>query len=426
MDKISMWEATANQRRERPTLEGDQQCDVVIIGGGYSGLSTSYFLQQKDVKTIVLEKDLVGSGASGRNGGELLTGYMDSASSLIKKKGIDVARRMYQLSLDSIDLIETIIESNDIDCAFTRKGSLKAAYRASDIDGMKREQEVLEREFNHKVKIVEPSEMQTELKTTFYHGGRIDEKCGHFHPLNYALGLADAVENFGGVIYENSEALRIERDANNKVIVKTTSGRVFADEIVIVTNGYSGDLNKRIKRTIVPVESIMIATEPMPEELMKDLIKNNRAVSDSKNLLYYFRRTADNRMAFGGSGRSTNKRDQLLLFNQLQSGMTTVFPDLREAKVEYQWSGKVGITKEKLPYMGRLEDGTYFAYGYAGHGAALSTIMGQAIARKIVAEDDVANPLEVKRIRPIPFHSQHAKAVGLMKYYFRYEDKKKS
>ncbi|MBB6454717.1 gamma-glutamylputrescine oxidase [Salirhabdus euzebyi] len=425
MEKISMWEATANERRKRPSLEGDQQCDVVIIGGGYSGLSTSYFLQQKGSKTIVLEKDLVGSGASGRNGGEVLTGYMGSASSLIKKKGVEAARKMYQLSLDSIDLIETIIESNNIDCAFTRNGSLLAAYRPSDIEGMKKEQEVLERNFNHKVKVIEPHDMQTELKTTFYHGGRIDEKSAHFHPLNYALGLAEAAEKFGSTIYENSEALKVERDANNKVVVTTKNGRVIADEIVIVTNGYSGDLNKKIKRTIVPVESIMIATETLSKELVEDLIKNNRAVSDTKNLLYYFRRTSDNRMAFGGSGRSANKKDQLQLFEKLRDGMVSVFPELKDAKIEYQWGGKVAITKERLPYIGQLDDGTYFAYGYAGHGAAMSTLMGQLLARRIhgeMSEDE--NPLEIKRVRPIPFHSQHEKAVSLMKYYYRYKDKK--
>lgn len=425
MDKISMWEATANERRKRPALQGDQQCDVVIIGGGFSGLSTSYFLQQKGVKTIVLEKDLVGSGASGRNGGEVLTGYMGSASSLIQKKGLEEARRIYQLSLDSIDLIETIIESNQIECAFTRKGSLQAAYRESDIEGMKKEQEVLERNFDHKVKVIEPQDMQTELKTTFYHGGRIDEKCAHFHPLNYALGLAEAAEKFGSTIYENSEALKVERDANNKVIVSTENGRVIADDIVIVTNGYSGDLHQTIKRTIVPVESIMIATEPLPLDLMEDLIKNNRAVHDTKYLLYYFRRTSDNRMAFGGSGRSTNKKDQMLLFDKLREGMIEVFPDLKDAKVEYQWGGKVAITKERVPYVGQLEDGTYFAYGYAGHGAALSTLMGQLLARRIFGEmtaDD--NPLEIKRVRPIPFHSHHEKGVSFMKYYYRFKDRK--
>ncbi|UFT99092.1 FAD-binding oxidoreductase [Radiobacillus kanasensis] len=422
MDNVSLWEATSNTRSKHPSLEGDQHCDVVIIGGGYSGLATSYFLQQKGVRTIILEKNLVGSGASGRNGGEVLTGFIGSASSLIKKKGLENAKRMFQMSLDSIDLIENIIELNGMDCSFKRNGSLLAAYKPEHVEGFKKEQEVLEKEFDYRVEVVKPEEIQSELKTTFYHGGRVDPSSAHFHPLNYALGLADAVVKHGGTIYENSNAIRVERE-NNKVIVHTDKGRVFAKEIVIVTNAYSGDLNKTIKRTIIPIESIMVATEPLPPEMLEELIKHDRAVSDTKHLLYYFRRTADNRVAFGGSGRSSSKRDQKQLFNRLAEGMVNVFPDLKDAKVEYQWGGKVGFTKEKLPYVGQLKDGTYFAFGYAGHGAAMSTYMGKVIAEKITSEEQESNPLEVNRVMPIPFHSQHEKAVSLMKYYYKYKDR---
>lgn len=423
MEQLSMWEATANERKERQSLQGDQHCDVVVIGGGFSGLSTAYHLQQKDCKTIVLEKERVGFGASGRNGGEVLTGYIGSMESHAKKKGLEAARRMWQLSLDSIDLIENMIKTHQISCAFTRNGDFHAAYKPSHLDAMKREQEVMARDFNyHKIKIVEKKDLKSELNTSFYHGGRVDESSAHFHPLNYALGLAEAVEELGGTIYEKSEALSYRKESG-KVIVKTNNGRVFAKELVIVTNAYSRDFQKTIKRSIVPVESIMIATEPLPEELLADLIKHNRAVSDSKNLLYYFRRTADHRMAFGGSGRSSSKRDQENLFINLQAGMVNVFPQLKDARVEYRWGGKVGFTQEMLPYMGQLEDGAHYAFGYAGHGAAMSSMAGKLIAENILHEGSGNNPLEKERLRPIPFHSQHAKAVGLMKFYMKYKDR---
>lgn len=422
MDSLSMWEATAGERKQRPTLQGDRHCDVVVIGAGYTGLSTAYHLQEKGHKTVVLEKYHVGFGASGRNGGELLTGFQGTMESWVAKKGMETAKAMWQMSLDSIDITEHIIKEHGIDCDFVRNGDIRPAFKLSHLDKFKREQEYMAKVFDfHELNVLDKDEMKSEVNTSFYHGARTNERGAHFHPLKFARGLADLAEERGAVIYEHSEALKIER--KGKVVVTTEKGRVLADEVVIVTNAYAGNLNKTIKGSVVPVESIMIATEPLTEELMKEMIPNNRAASDSKNLLYYFRRTRDNRMAFGGSGRAFSKRDQLRLFDTLQDGMVEVFPQLKGAKVEFRWGGKVGFTQEMLPYIGHLEDGTHFAFGYCGRGAAMAVMAGKILAGTITHSDDVINPLRKEKLRPIPFHSQHAKAVGIMKFYKTFQDK---
>lgn len=422
MDSLSMWEATAGERKQRPTLQGEQQCDVVVIGGGYTGLSTAYHLQEKGYKTVVLEKYHVGYGASGRNGGELLTGFQGTMETWAAKKGIETAKQMWQMSLDSIDITEKIIRENNIQCDFVRNGDIRPAYKLSHLDNFKREQEYMAKTFEfHELGVLDKNEIKSELNTDFYHGARTNERGAHFHPMKFARGLANLAEEKGAVIYEHSEALKIER--NSKVIVTTEQGRVIADEVVVVTNAYAGNLHKTIKGSVVPVESIMIATEPLTEELMEELIPNNRAASDSKNLLYYFRRTADNRMAFGGSGRAFSKRDQLRLFDTLQSGMVEVFPQLKGAKVEYRWGGKVGFTQEMQPYIGQLQDGTHFAFGYCGRGASMAVMAGKVLAQTIAHEDSVINPLKKEKLRPIPFHSQHAKAVGIMKFYKTWQDR---
>lgn len=423
MESLSMWEATANKRKVREQLQGEKQCDVVIIGGGYSGLSSAYHLQKKNVNTIILEKWRVGSGASGRNGGEVLTGYIGSMEAWEKKKGLEAAKKMWQLSLDSIDLIQDIIKEHSIDCAFKRNGDFFAAYKPAHMDALKRDQEYMARVMNyHDIKVVEKKDLHSEMNTDFYHGGRIDAGSAHFHPLNYAIGLAEAAEGLGAKIYEQSEALKVERDARNKVIVTTPNGRVIADQLVIVTNGYAGDINQTIKRSVIPIESIMIATEPLPEELVEDIIKKDRAIHDTKRLLYYFRRTADNRLAFGGSGRASSKRDQRNLFDHLHAGMLNVFPQLKDTRIEYRWGGKVGFTKDMIPYIGQLEDGTHYAFGYCGHGAAMSSLFGKMIADNITNEEVEDNPLIVNQLKPIPFHSQHAKAVGILKFYKKLQD----
>lgn len=186
------------------------------------------------------------------------------------------------------------------------------------------------------------------------------------------------------------------------MVVTTNEGKVIAEEIVIVTNAYSGNLHKIIKRSIIPVESIMIATEPISPNLLNGLIKYNRGIFDTKNLLYYFRMTDDHRLAFGGSGGSTDKRDAKRLFTQLHEGMLRVFPSLKSVKVEYIWSGKVGFTKDKIPYMGQLADGTHFVFGYAGHGAAMSTLMGKLVAANVLSQGEGSYPLEKGRFKTNP------------------------
>lgn len=187
-------------------------------------------------------------------------------------------------------------------------------------------------------------------------------------------------------------------------------------------NAYTTDVHKLIKKSIVPVESIVLATETLPKELCSNLMKYNRAACDTKNLLYYFRLSADNRMVFGGSGRTTSKRDARRLFENLQAGMVDVFPALKDVKVDYKWSGKVGFTVERIPYIGQLDDGTHFAFGYAGHGAAMSTLLGKIVAMNMLNEGDKNNPLDRSNLKPIPFHNMNATGLGIMKYYFKFLD----
>lgn len=421
METISLWEATANKRKVYQKLQGEKHGDVVIIGGGYAGLSTAYHLQQQNCQAIILEQGKIGGGASGRNGGQILIGYKDSIPSIAKKWGMEQAKEMLQLSLDSIALTAELIEKHNLDCAFTRSGHVVAAYKESHVEYFKQEQEIMKQDFNYEFDVIDREGLRDELKTEFYHGGAVDQNSCSFHPLNYALGLAGIVEERGGAIYEDSEALRIHRE-NNKVIVTTEEGKVVADEIVVVTNGYTTEIHPKIYQSVIPVESIMIATESLDKELVESLIPNNRVAYDSKHLLYYFRRTPDHRIAFGGSGRATTKSDAKRLFDDLQAGMINVFPEIKNIPVEYRWSGKVGFTRQMLPFIGQLEDGTYSAFGCAGHGAAMTTLLGKLIAFNILDKQREKTALEKIPLKRIPFRDQHAKVVNLMKYYYKYLD----
>jgi len=419
----SMWEATANERPSYPRVEGNHSCDVVIIGGGFTGLSAAYHLQEMNVDTIVLEKDRVGTGASGRNGGEVLTGYLGSMEGIAKSKGLEEAKEMWKLSLESIDLIESIIDKNNIQCDFVRNGHFNGAHKRNRLKGMRQNQKFMSKYLNYnKIDIVEEKNIKNELNTDFYYGGEIDLSSAHFHPLNYTLGLAKVASSKGARIFEESAATKIKYKKKDKVIIEKNRGRIIANDLIIATNGYADDIHKTIKKSVVPIESIMIATESLNEEIMNDIIPKNRAVFDTKNLLYYFRRTADNRLAFGGSGRASSQRDSKKLFDNLHKGMLEVYPQLKHAKIEYNWGGKVGFTSTMLPHIGQLKNGAYFGYGYGGHGSAMSTMFGKIIAKSIVKGHPIENPLMIDKLKPIPFHSHHAKGVSLVKFYKQIQD----
>lgn len=424
MDLVSMWEATSNNAKRREALKGKQTCDVTIIGAGFTGLSTALHLQEKGYQTIVLDSERVGFGASGRNGGELIPGPSGTTMrGLAEKVGIERAQQIWDITVEAIDLTENIIQKYEIDCDFVRNGDLRPAYKPSHLDSMKKDAEFIAAKFNYdKIEIIEKHDLVNELDTDFYHGVRLNLTGAHYHPLNYCLGLADAIERLQGKIYEKSKAISIEKNSKGKFVVNTKEGQVESEHVVIATNAYSGDLNQKIKRSVVPVESIMIATEPLDENFAKSLIKNNRAVSDSKNLLYYFRLTSDHRLAFGGSGRSSTSSGLSKMYRKLYEGMLKVFPQLKPYRIEYMWGGKVGFTQAMLPYIGVLENGIHFGIGYGGRGASLATMFGKILAEMIAGEKNINNPFQVKQLKEIPFHSQHTKAVGIIKYYKQLQD----
>ncbi|MFD1707188.1 NAD(P)/FAD-dependent oxidoreductase [Siminovitchia sediminis] len=225
-------------------------------------------------------------------------------------------------------------------------------------------------------------------------------------------------EREGGVIYENSKVISIEKK-NNKFHIHTSSGKVVAKELVIATNGYTTSITKQLVRSIIPMNSNMIATEPLDESIAKKLIPKKRGAFDTKNLLYYFRLSKDNRMLFGS--RIAGPQDGTL-YEKLRKCMLHVFPQLKESKIDYQWGGKLAVTRSMFPHVGKTEDGAHFALGYSGHGVSLSTLMGQIIAENIAASDREKCSLEKLPLKEIPFLNQRGLILSLATNYFRLKD----
>ena len=420
MHTSSYWAKTRNFQPERKQLEGDVTADVAIIGAGFTGLSSSYFLQKLGYKTVVIDEHCVGWGGSGRNGSLMLVGFKHSLVTIAKKYGIEAAKEMLHMSLDGIELVKQIVEDHEIECDLVNNGSFCAAFKPSHLEQLKHEQEFMFTKLNYENFIVEAKNSREEVNSPLYHGGIIDPNSYHFHPLNYAIGLAEAIESSGGRIYENSSAISIHHK-EGKVIIATPNGKVEAKEVVIATNGYTTPLVKKLYKSIIPVGSYMIATEPIEGNLADSLIPNQRGVFDTKKWLYYFRMSKDNRLLFGGrvDFRAQENTD---LFNRLHGNMLEVFPQLQNTEIELKWGGKLALTMDLFPHIGQTKEGIHFALGYGGHGVSLSTLMGNLVALNIHQKDRKRTQLEKLPLKEVPLHNQRVVVLNLIGSYFRFLD----
>lgn len=383
--QIPFWQTTA------PSFESDEtpliaHVDVAIIGGGYTGLSAARSLAKRGASVAVLEAATVGWGASSRNGGMVLTGLKKSVSALSKTYGRDLTRRLFASSLAALNCVEEIVTSEQIDCDFTRYGHLEVAAKQSHYDDLQREAELLARDFGHQVRMIPQQELCGELGSTRYFGGLIDELSAGVNPARYVVGLAHSARRAGALIYESVRVDRIIREGTG-FLLGTTRGSLLADNIFVATNGYTSSVTPALQRRVIPVGSYIIATDPLPDTLARELIPHGRMVYDTKNFLYYFRLTPDQRMLFGGRAIWTPPNSQTLTESAriLREGMIEVFPQLKDANVAYAWGGTLGFTFDLMPHAGQI-DGMYYALGYAGHGVALATYLGARMAELISGE----------------------------------------
>jgi glycine/D-amino acid oxidase-like deaminating enzyme len=314
----------------------------------------------------------------------VLTGLKLSAETLAKRYGMELTRRMYASSLESIDLLEQIIREEHIDCSFSRCGHLEVACKQSHFDAYARSVEVIAREFHHQLRIIPRDELGGEIGSAIYFGGIVDETSAGVNPAQYVSGLSSAALRAGARIYENARVQQIQRNSQNGSAgfsVATSRGNIFAKNVLVATSGYTSTLTPTLQKKIIPIGSFIIATEPLPETLARELSPRNRMIYDSRHYLHYYRLTPDNRMLFGGRAaffpetRNTIQRSAEIL----QRDMVEVYPQLRDMKIEHAWGGTLDFCFDTMPHAGQT-DGIYYALGYAGHGVAMATYLGTKLA----------------------------------------------
>lgn len=357
-----------------------EDVDVAVIGAGFTGLAAALALARRGVSVAVLEAQTIGWGASSRNGGMVLTGLKHDASYLLAKYGPIVAHELWDMSLAAIDCVEQIVQEHAIACHFERSGHLLLASKRSHLAGLEHEATLLQREFGHTTRIIGANDLRTEIGSSAYHGGMLDEASASIHPARYVMGLADAARRAGAYLYEYARVESVSQ-AGGFHTIRTSRGSLRARQIFVATGGYTGKAFRPLQRRVMPVGSYVIATEPLSDALAQEMSPHGRMFFDSKRFLYYFRLTPDQRMLFGGRAsflpdtRATVQQSALTL----QRGMIDVFPQLRSAKVEYAWGGTLDCAVDLMPHAGQIDRMTY-ALGYAGHGVAIASYLGTMLA----------------------------------------------
>ena len=416
----SLWSATANQTPTCPKLTAELEADVAIIGAGFTGLSAALHLAKLGKHVVVLEAQTPGWGASGRNGGQVNPGLIENPNHAISKFGADMGRRMIALSGGAGKLVFDLIAQHDIECDVRPVGWLRAAHNATALRSLERK--ATQWQTNgvsmQRLSAVEVAQL---LGTEAYVGGILDPRGGNIHPLNYALGLADAAIAAGAKICGQTKVEAVATGGPLHTII-SAHGRVRARKVLVCTNGYTGDLIPGLRQSVVPIRSVQVATAPLSNNLRASILPGLHAPSDTRRLLSYFRTDAAGRFIMGARGAYTSGATKVR-FAQARAVAMDLFPQLADVMWEYEWGGYIAATADHYPHLHDMGNGIAAGLGYNGRGVAMATAMGKVLGdwASGVPNSDLDFP--VSNLRKIPFHRLHRLVVVATVAHYKFMDR---
>ncbi|GAB2520272.1 NAD(P)/FAD-dependent oxidoreductase [Microbulbifer agarilyticus] len=381
----SYYSASANPTSDHPRLQGDVEADVCIIGAGYTGLSSALHLAERGYKVVVLEAERIGWGASGRNGGHVGVGQRKGQEDLEKMLGHDTAKVLWDMGVEAVQLVESLINKHDIQCDLKR-GIMHLAAKESHDDELKSEVELLNERYGYdQIRYANRHEVGELVGSERFYGGQVDSGSLHLHPLNFALGLADAAAAAGVQFYEHSRVTSYH--GGSPCVVSTAGGRVSAKNVVLACNGYLGGLEPRMAGRIMPINNFVLATEPLSDALAQELIANDYALQDTLFVINYWKLSGDNRLVFGGGENYTSRFPQDIR-GFVRKYMLEIYPQLADTRIDYGWGGTLAITMNRMPSIGRLEPNVYYSQGYSGHGVPTATFAGKILSEVIAGTEE--------------------------------------
>jgi glycine/D-amino acid oxidase-like deaminating enzyme len=373
-DRRAFWQATMPVLPDRSGREFPDSADVVVIGGGYTGINAARELARRGVAVTLVEAMNLGFGASTRNGGIVHPGYKWGPRELVRRYGDETGRALYRETLDGYDTVKRLIAEEAIDCDFREPGHLELAYAPSHVRELEHARDSLA-SMGVETTFVPRDRIHDEIGSDAYYGALAVPNSGLLHPGRYFAGLVGAAERAGADLHEAVRARVIRRQADGRFVVETDRGAILARDVFVATNGYTDGVVPSLRRRVIPIGSYIIASEPLPEELARELSPKGRSFFDTKNFLYYWHVSADRRMIFGGRASfmpTSIERTAAIL----HKGLLEVHPQLAGYRIDHAWGGNVGFTFDRMPHVGRTAQGVAFAMGCCGTGVALMTHLG--------------------------------------------------
>jgi gamma-glutamylputrescine oxidase len=391
--------ASAQPGPSRPALRNRRHADVCVIGAGFTGLNAALHLAEQGASVVVLEAHGVGFAASGRNGGQIHTGYRKSQAELEAWLGAGHARDLWTLCEEAKAQVRSLAGGARM-AAELKDGLIIAAHNRRAAGALADDAEALARAYNYpRNRMLTADDTAAAIGTDSYAGGMLDSGGGHLHPLRFANGLAECAERAGAVIHENSRALALERN-DGGVVVSTADGAVTAGHAIVALDAFSGELLPELAPYIGHVESFVTATAPLSPELARSILPADPAVADTRHVLDYYRKSADGRLLF--AGREAYWGEPADIAALVRPRMLRLFPSLHDTPTEYAWSGTVGITRTRMPHLGRLGARVFFAHGYSGQGVALSCLSGRLMAEAALGRAERFDVLARVPAQPFP------------------------
>lgn len=409
----SYWAATAIPALDTPPLEASADADVCVIGGGFLGLSTALHLAETGASVIVLEAEEPGWGASGRNGGQIIPGWKVEHAQLVRQHGQQAADRITNWAGSFVDMVLDLVAKHGIDCGASRSGWVQAAHSYELVRAQQRRAEYLQAR-GADVDVIGAVQAGNLIGTNWYKGAFVDRRGGRLHPLSYARGLAHAAAKSGVRIFGCTPATRLRRQGGGWHVT-TPHGQVTAGQVVLCTNAYTDAMGgeplvPNLKKSVIALQSYMVATNPLGSNLRRSILPNGEVVSDAKKLMHHFRLEEDGRLLFGGRGGLRDKGAGSA-FAPLLEKLPVIFPQLSDVPIAYRWSGKVAITIDGGPHLHRPAPGLTLALGCNGRGVGMCTATGKLIAELLNGLPDAESPMPITAVRSIPFHA--LRMVGL-------------
>jgi len=416
----SYYAATANEQTNYPVLKGSKSVDICVVGAGFTGVSTALDLAERGYSVALIEANRVGWGASGRNGGHMISG-ISGQEKIEKKRGNGTADMMWDLKWRGNDIIYGRVEKYGIDCDL-KSGFVEAALKPrqlADLESYAAERE--RRNFPYKYELWGKDKTREMLGSDSYIGGFVCYRDGHLHPLNLCLGEARAAHGLGVQIFEQSPVTKIENGKRPKV--KTASGYVQADSVVLAGNAYSLFEPKHLSNLVFPAGSYVIATEPLSAEMVAEINPLDLSACDSNEVVDYFRLSADKRMLFGGTCNYSG-REPASIKAYIQPKMLKVYPQLKNMRIDYEWGGMIGIVLNRIPAVGRINDNVFYCQGYSGHGVSAAHVMSEIISDGVVGtmeKFDLFAGMRHFRLPGTQWFGNQIIALGML--YYKMKDK---